>query len=181
MENYDHLLQGHYGHVNQVIEHEKAKLVETHLAEWDSDGGWECAEWTLIIDGKETIIARCDGYSGVEFLDNISEHGEDLEEWIEETVKPYTLSDLQLEARDNMMEDAEEDDKDVRILATHDYVCSDINADSKNRPTLINDDDGTERTWPTYADAQAWIDEQEEKTYYLDHGEMGRPSYRIVK
>lgn len=35
--DYDHLLQGYYGYVNQVIGNGDAKLVETHLAEWDSE------------------------------------------------------------------------------------------------------------------------------------------------
>jgi len=38
-----------------------------------------------------------------------------------------------------------------------------------------------DETFDSCEDAQAWIDEQEEGTYYLDHNEAGRPSYTIVE
>ena len=35
--------------------------------------------------------------------------------------------------------------------------------------------------WDTEEEAQACIDEQDTGTYYLSHGEMGRPTYEIIE
>ena len=34
--------------------------------------------------------------------------------------------------------------------------------------------------WDTLLEAQKWIDEEIKGTYYLSHGEMGRPTYTII-
>jgi len=48
---------------------------------------------------------------------------------------------------------------------------------------ISDDGHGTDDTalWNTREDAQLLIDRLESGIYYMQHGEAGRPSYRIIK
>ena len=50
----------------------------------------------------------------------------------------------------------------------------------RTQKSLLIDDDGRELRFETRAAAQAYIDQLNDATYYLDHNESGRPEYRIV-
>ena len=49
-------------------------------------------------------------------------------------------------------------------------------ADNPNDPSATDDI----AEWDTEAEAQAVIDDAEDGTYYLSHGEAGRPTYEII-
>lgn len=83
------LLNGYFGHVNQVITlDDGSELVEIHIADASED--WECGEWYL--DNKR--IALCDGYDGVSWDD-----GFEPTEEIEDLVASYEISGLLDEAK----------------------------------------------------------------------------------
>lgn len=80
------------------------------------------------------------------------------------------------------LDEADEADTDVRIWCANNYYEGTLGAPSDG--WVFPEDDAYFRsplTFDTYADAQAWIDERESGTYYLAHGEAGRPAYTICK
>ena len=79
------------------------------------------------------------------------------------------------------MEEANENDQNVMILVEANYYTNDVNAAFNNQPQILTDEKGSEIVFDTYSDAKEWIDNEESETYYLSHGEAGRPSYTIVK
>lgn len=188
MKNLNDLLQGYYGYVAQNItlkSNEKLSLVETHICDYVSN--WEVAEWYLLKNGEpvndENPIAICDGYNGVEMADlSIFALAENEQEEIVELVTPYELEDLCLAEQASLRVEAENGDTDVLIEVTKNYYTSEIDAESKNQPRILKEDDGeTDRIFPTFIDAQEWIDEQENSVYVLSNGEDGRPEYRIIQ
>ena len=46
---------------------------------------------------------------------------------------------------------------------------------------LLADECGEYIIFDSYDDAAEWIDDNTGGTYYLHHGEMGRPTYKIVE
>ena len=179
-------LEMYYGRENQRKKLSNGMdLVEIHIAEWVSDDeNWEEGDWFVEGNGVFEHVARCNGYDGADWLSglyNIAGDNQELEDEIKELVDSYELSGLAYEARDAALEDAEETDADVKIVVTHNYFLNDVNAAFKNAPKVIENENGVEMTFDTYADANEYIDKIESETYYLSHGEAGRPSYRIVK
>lgn len=90
------------------------------------------------------------------------------------------------------LSEADVEDKDVSIWVQYQYSCTHYNAPHDNF-LLVKDIDPSDQSkqrgldaydcavFDNYQDAQAWIDQQYDKTYYLRHGEMARPDYTIVK
>ncbi|MBK9496552.1 MAG: hypothetical protein IPO08_19010 [Xanthomonadales bacterium] len=80
------------------------------------------------------------------------------------------------------LDEADEDDTDVRIWCAYNYYAGTLGA--PNDGWAFPEDEAyfiSPLTFDTYADAQAWIDERESGTYLLAHGEAGRPAYTICK
>ena len=169
-ESHESLLGGFYGYVNAVHETESGELVEIHIADASED--WECAEWYL----DQKLIARCDGYNGVEWEGDFKPTEE-----LDEIVTSYELSGLNDDAKAALQIEAEEGDEDVKIEVTSEYYESHDSA-WKNRPLILTESESDEiKVFETFEDAQDWINSEESETYHLSHGEAGRPSYRIVK
>lgn len=72
-----------------------------------------------------------------------------------------------------------------RVKCTPNYYASTINAPQAHyvtidevigQPNVIN----YIYEWDTAEEAQEWIDEQQRRTYYLSHGEAGRPAYEVI-
>lgn len=83
--------------------------------------------------------------------------------------------------------EADESDTAVKIWIEFYYSDSTCGAplDRYVRNNDINQEDSSfedhkAHEFDTYADAQAWIDKQENNTYYLSHGEVDRPKYTIT-
>jgi hypothetical protein len=188
MKNLTDLLQGYYGYVNKNVTlktNKNLSLVETHVC--DCNDNWEVAEWYLLKNGEsvndENPIAICDGYNGVKMTDlSVLALTENEIQEITELVTPYELEDLCLAEQASLRIEAENSDTDVLIEVTKNYYTSEIDAESKNQPRILKEDDGeTDRIFPTFIDAQEWIDEQENSVYVLSNGEVSRPEYRIVR
>ena len=100
--DYTALLNGYYGHVNQVLTLSDGRnLVEIHIADTTED--WECGEW--YIDGER--IALCDGYNGITW-----ESGFEPTDEIDDLVTSYQICGLLEEAKADATEAAEESDRD---------------------------------------------------------------------
>jgi len=192
------LKQGFYGNVefHELVGENQLRLYETNIADPDdNECGWECAEWYIVDDdGAETLVARCDGYQGVEKIISDEELRELLgyteaqwaDDWAEtgrdcfwEKVSSYTITgDLIAAAKSETLKDADEDyDGEVAVWSTPNYYGGTINA-----PTADYERDGDNdiRIWDNYQAAQDWLDE-DDGPYMCAHGEAGRPSYRIVE
>lgn len=73
--------------------------------------------------------------------------------------------------------EAEPGDTDVRVWCVPNYYAGTWDAPKAG---YVRDDDGEQLVFGNYTDAQAWID-QGEGTYYLAHGEAGRPTYYLAR
>jgi len=178
---------GYYGNVTLQNRYGDYLLYCAEIADPDdNECGWEGAEWSLVSDDLEvTLIARCNGYDGVEWEEDEEELLERLgdQETVDrvmEAVIPYTITgELIAEAKVATLEDADEDaDEPCNIWIEYCYYQGTCNAptadflrddthDSGNVGHSMIEFDSTEA-------AQKWIDENES-------GEAGAPSYRIVK
>ena len=74
--------------------------------------------------------------------------------------------------------EAKPGDTDVRVWCEPNYYAGTWNAPKAG---YVRDDDGEQLVFDNYTDAQAWIDQMEEGTYYLAHGEAGRPTYYLAR
>jgi hypothetical protein len=125
----------------------------------------------------------CDGYDGVDWQigeDNLFDLlGEDNFELLNESVTSYNLTgDLMAAAREADMEDAEDNyNGECNIWVSYCYSDGTL-----GRPTdgFETDEDGNIMVFNGASEAQEYIDELESGIYYLSHGEMGCPIYRIV-
>jgi hypothetical protein len=188
------LKQGYYGNVtfHCLVGATQLRLYETNIADPDeNECGWECAEWYLVSDdGQDTIVARCDGYTGVKKQiksDELCELlGYSQEEWADEQeecfwekINPYQITgELISDAKSEQLDDAEEGYVgECAIWETPNYYIGHINAPTAD---FIADDNGERLIFSSHAEAQAYLDE-DDGPYYCSHGEAGRPSYRIVK
>ncbi len=79
---------------------------------------------------------------------------------------------------DDEIEEASEDDTDVRVWVQPNYYAGTLGAPNAH---YARDEDYEPLTFATVAEAQAWIDEQEDGVYVTAHGEAGRPAYTICK
>jgi len=181
----------YYGSTTYQKDIGKYELYCSEIADpYDNETGWECAEWHLVAQGGTAddaiLIARCNGYEGVEWqLDDeqllaMLGGDDDLLDELRDSVTPYNITgDLIAAARAATKEDADEHyDGECQVWIEYNYYAGTINGPNDG---IACDDDDTELTFGSYAEAQAWIDQHEAGTYYLAHGEAGRPSYRIVK
>ena len=66
--------------------------------------------------------------------------------------------------------------KTYRIIKTPDYYSGTCNAP---REGYVREEDDSIITFDTLEAAQEWIDDEEMGTYYLAHGEAGRPDFAI--
>lgn len=83
-------------------------------------------------------------------------------------------------------DEASEDDQPVNILAEYQYSSGSKNHDFVRNVHVSEDaanhaDANDIAEFENYAAAQDWIDSKNTGSYYLAHGEQGRPSYTIVK
>jgi len=196
------LKQGFFGTVElkQIVGKTQIRLYETNIADPDdNECGWECAEWYLVDDdGAETLVARCDGYTGVEKEiddDDLRELlGHTVEQWedeLEETsrecfwekVTSYNITgELIAAAKAAALEEAAENYKgEVAIWVTPNYYAGTLNAPTAD---YLREGDGYAyndiKTFDSYADAQKHLN-NDDGPYVCAHGEAGRPNYRIVK
>lgn len=83
----------------------------------------------------------------------------------------------------------EADESDIDVKVWIEFYYSDLTCgaalDRYVRNNDINQEDSSSDAYEahefdTYADAQAWIDKQENSTYYLSNGEVDRPKYIIT-
>lgn len=133
----EELKGGYYGTVecHGRVGESDLLLYEINIADPDEDEtGWECAEWYLVDDdGKNTLIARCDGYTGVGWEINDEELqsllGYNDEDWEDEEeaqfralVTSYQITgELIAAAKEATLEDAEEGDEEVSIWREVNY------------------------------------------------------------
>jgi len=185
---YDDLTSGFYGHVNQTIKTTTgATLIELHLAEWGEEAPWECADWYFDDGTDEPVhVANCNGHEGVGWQDAYHDLPEGTREELNELVSPYELTGLYLEARIAGLEEADPGNPgggEFVIIETANYFNSDVNAAWNNRPKVLTEDEpgGNELVFDTYQKAKDYLDNHESGTYYLSHGEAGRPDYKIMK
>ena len=205
MEIEEGLKQGYYGSVtlHETVGLAGLRLYETNIADPDADDcGWECAEWYLVNDdGDETIIARCDGYTGIEKLirddtlrDILGRTEEQWEDDFEETsrvafwgkIHPYEITgELIAAAKYATLEEAADDYAgEVAIWTTPQYYEGTCNAPTAD---YVREGDGCAyndiMTFACAADAQEYIDDTliGDEPYCLAHGEAARPDYKIVK
>ena len=82
---------------------------------------------------------------------------------------------------DGSPEEADETATDVRIWCEPDYYAGTLGAPIGHFACDINTYDRDALIFPTVAEAQAWIDAQEEGIYCTSHGEAGRPAYTICE
>lgn len=152
---------------------------------YDNETGWECSEWHLVKDNQAVSIANCDGYNGIDWrvddddlLDLLGD--DDIIDAAKEAVVPYSLTGaLIAAAREAELEDAPDDyDGDVAIWVTRCYSASTLGAPTDG---FLTDEDNDAMIFSNASEAQVHIDEMESGAYVLSHGEMCRPSYRIVK
>lgn len=67
----------------------------------------------------------------------------------------------------------------VKIWVTPNYYAGTCGAP---KPSWVNDGNSPDPLiFDSYPDAKAWINDAESGTYYLSHGEAGRPTYTIVE
>ena len=105
-------------------------------------------------------------------------------DWSEEKYEWFNAFDLRPPA-----DEASEDDQPVNILAEYQYssgTCATKNHDFVRNVHVSEDaanhaDANDIAEFENYAAAQDWIDSKNTGSYYLAHGEQGRPSYTIVK
>ena len=64
-----------------------------------------------------------------------------------------------------------------RVKATYYYYEGTYNAP---RDGYVRGQDGMYLNFPTKQSALEWIDKEEVKIYYLNHGEYSSPSYKVV-
>lgn len=185
--NKDDLKNGYYGHIYEQGEFGKYTLLEIELAEPGEDG-WECADWYLADESAESAvqIAKCDGYTGVEWLiddEDLSQIlTEDQVEDLKDSVTPFRITgDLMAEAQDANNDYIDDDDNyngPCMIWVEYCYSSGTLGAPSDK---FLQDDRCDDIWFESVEEAKTWIDEAESETYYLAHGEMGRPTYRIVR
>lgn len=165
-------------------------LYETNIA--DPCEEWECAEWYLVDDQcKYTLVANCDGYSGVgeEIDDDVLREllGYSEEEWEDEEhdqfwqrIESYTITGkLLAEAKAATLEDAHVSDEcECVIWRDPNYYEGTLGAKFAD---FLRDDDNEVIVFGSYSEAKAFLDDIASNLYVLDHGEYARPDYRIVK
>jgi len=185
---------GYYGNVTFVDCYAGLSLYCAEIADPDdNECGWECAEWSLVDDDLNvTLIARCDGYSGVEWETDEEEllellGDQEIVDAVLDAVTPYDITgELIAEAKAATLDDVDDDESEpCNIWIEYCYyqgTCNAPNADFLRDDTNVSGDVGHSVTeFDNSEAAQAWIDEREDGTYCLSHGEAGVPSYRIVK
>ena len=171
----------------------------------EGECGWECAEWSLVSNDDYqtvTLIARCDGYSGIEWI--LDDDGllallgdNELVEQVNNAVRPYTITgELIAAAKEATLDDVDNCDDDVSIWCDVCYYGGTCNApvshllnnadareatDSKTARNHLNDNDADDVWVGAQDEAQLILNELDSGTYTLSNGEAGRPSYRIVK
>jgi len=174
---------GFYGIAEIVdnFENETYYLIHTEIADPTED--WECAEYYLLKrDLSESYyLAHCDGYNGVKMqlgqsdIDNLLGDNN-----VNEYLSPFEITgDLLAEAMLSIQEEADEDyEGECKIWAEYCYSTTTL-----NRPTdgFLTGEDYEDLIFGTYQDALDWINDNTTETYYLSHGEMGAPSYKIFK
>lgn len=178
------LKNGFYGTAEIVdgFEHGNYYLVRTEIADPTED--WECAEYHLLKKdlSESHYLAQCDGYNGTKLqmsqdkIDELLGDDNDIDEYLDS----YEITgDLLAEARLNASTEADEDyDGECKIWVEYCY-----SAGTLNHPTdgYVKGDDYEDMVFDNYEAAQNWIDDNTSDTYYLSHGEMGAPSYKIME
>jgi len=182
------LKNGYFGTAAYDDEIGDYSLCHTEIADpYDNECGWECAEWYLVDDDDdETLIARCNGYEGIEWMQNDDQllellKDEDTVDELKDKVQPYTITgDLIAGARAAMFEDAEDGyEGECKIWVMYNYYQSTLGAPVN---AVMAADNNDELLFGSQAEAAAYLEpDDDDDTYYLSHGEAVRPSYRIVK
>lgn len=186
--NLEDLKGGYYGIIECKGTFGPRELYCTEIADPNDSDPWECAEWSLVDEnrGEAVLIARCDGYNGIEWivddekLLSFFNGDEEALETLHDTVTPFDISGVLIAAaREAQTEDADEDyEGECKIWATRYYLDGTCNAPVDG---FVSDDAGDAVVYDTYSEAQDAIDDLDAGKYILSHGEYERPSYKIVK
>ena len=180
----DDLKNGFYGTAEIVdnFDHENYYLVRTEIADPTED--WECAEYHLLKKdlSESHYLAHCNGYNGVDLqmsqddIDTLLGEDNDLDEYLDN----YEITgDLLAEAMLNDSTEATDDfEGECKIWVEYCYSAGTLN---KPNDGYVRDDNYDEIIFGSYKDAQDWIDANTADTYYLSHGEMGAPAYKIMQ
>lgn len=182
----DDIKNGYFGNVYHKGTFGGYDLYVAEIADpYDNETGWECGDWHLVKDNQAIYIANCNGYDGIDWQVNDDDllellSDEDIVDEVKEAVEPYNITgDLIAAAREAQLDDAAADyDDDVAVWVTRCYSAGTLGVQTDG---FLVDDDHDIMVFPNAAEAQAHIDELESGTYVLSHGEMDRPSYRIVR
>lgn len=144
---------------------------ETYTAEAGSDYGYVEA-WELP-SGDYAIKYGDNGQTDYA----IAADTDDLAEWLEyDDLEGVTraVQTAMVRGIDEVREAGEGDDGPFAVLVSRDYY------GPKSITAAACDDRGDTLEFATIADAQEWIDEEEDGPYYLGHNESGRPTYKII-
>ena len=182
----DDLKGGFYGTAEIVddFEDDNYYLVRTETADPNENENWECAEYHLLKQdlSESHYLAHCDGYNGIQMQMDQNEIDELLGEDndLDEHLSSYEITgDLLAEAKLNASTEADEDyNGECKIWIEYCYSGGTLN---KPNDGYVKDDNYDDMIFDNYSDAQDWIDANTADTYYLSHGEMGAPSYRIME
>lgn len=181
------LISGQVGTYEYIddFENDDYLLVRTEQGYCSGEEEWECAEYHLL--NKSTLeshyIALCDGYNGWELKMSTKEiaalvggNGIDIKDYI----TSYNITgDWIAAAKEAEIVEADEDfEGECRVWITYCYSSGTLGHPNDD---FARDDDGDTITFDDYAAASKWVDAQTSGTYYLSHGEMDAPSYKIVE
>ena len=165
------------------FDHKDYALVRIELGYAYGDEEWECAEYYLINKHTgEAYDVAMDNGEGI--IDWQMQEGEiaaliwdiDLGDYIES--EPLQEDWITEAKRARIMEVDDDYEGECRIWVDYCYSAGTINAPKDD---FLLDDDGDIMIFDSYDDAAEWIDDNTGGTYYLHHGEMGRPTYKIVE
>lgn len=134
------------------------------LSRYELDGG----VWAVIGRGNNDAICLVDGNSTWEDFFRGWDFGD-----------TPTAEGIAAFGLDATPDEADDDATDVRVWVAYNYYGGTLGAPTDSYAR--SDDDNEPLVFDTTADAQEWIDDKDSGTYYLAHGEAGRPEYTIVE
>ena len=186
--NLEDLKGGYYGIIECKGTFGPRELYCTEIADPNDSEPWECAEWSLVDEnhGEAVLIARCDGYNGIEWLVDDEKllsffnGDEEALEAVKEAVTPFDITgELIAAAKESTFEEVESDyEGECNIWVNRYYLAGTCNAPVDG---MLGEDNGGAETFDGADEAQSRIDMMNGETYYLSHGEYARPNYKIVK
>ncbi len=179
----ENLKGGHFG-ISEIIDDFKDEnyyLVKVEIA--DPVEKWEICEYHLLDKNlsKSQHIATADGYNGVEWHFNADAISQMVDfEQLSYYVHPYDITgDLLSAAIYDTLDEADENYQGkCKIWVKYCYSSGTYNAPNDG---FLKDESGEDLIFDNYPSAEEYINEMETGIYYLSHGEMGAPSYTIVK